>query len=275
MKMTRIFALAALLAAMLLTGGCGLGSWFSSVQDQSAFDTPAQVLANEAEALYNEGEYEEAAEMFQQLKDRYPYSRFALLADLRVGDAYYKAERYEEAVLSYDDFVRLHPKNEAVPYALYQMGMVYHNQMLITSRDPTMAKRAVDTFRRLIRTYPKDQWAVKARPRLQEAVVKLAGHDMFVGDFYLRTKHYRAAIGRFKRVLTAYPDVGLYNQAMVKIEEAQAKLANLSPEERAKGGAGTGLLDSLTPFPDLDRGPAVLDDGTGIMGPGPMGGGGI
>ncbi|MGD8563971.1 MAG: outer membrane protein assembly factor BamD, partial [Desulfarculaceae bacterium] len=198
---------ALLLLVAILSGGCASSDVLG---DSQAFDTPAQVLANEGEALYRDGDYNEAAELFQQLKDRYPYSRFALLADLRVGDAYYKAGRHEEAVLAYDDFVRLHPKNEAVPYALFQMGMVWHGQMLTLDRDPTFARKATDTFRRLLKQYPKSEWAAKAKPRLQEAVLRQAGHDMFVGRFYYRKSQYKAAIGRFKRVLTQYPDVGLY-----------------------------------------------------------------
>ncbi len=107
----------ALATSLIAAAGCNFlrGSDRADVQ---AFDTPAQVLATEAETLYLDGDYEKAAETFQQIKDRFPYSRYALLADLRVGDAYLKSKRYEEALLAYDDFIRLHPKNEAVPYAI-------------------------------------------------------------------------------------------------------------------------------------------------------------
>ena len=137
-----------------------VGSGGSGASDE-AFDTPAQVLANEAETLYREGKYDESANLFQALKDRFPYSRFALLADLRVGDAYFKSKRYEEAVLAYEDFIRLHPKNDAVPYAIYQMGMVYFDQMLTPDRDPENARKAMQTFQRLIKQYPQSEWAVR------------------------------------------------------------------------------------------------------------------
>ncbi len=268
---TRLTLLPVLLACLSLLLGAGCGFFGDSGADSQAFDTPAQVLANEAEMQYKDGNYEEAAELFQQLKDRYPYSRYALLADLRVGDAYFKSKRYDEAVLAYDDFIRLHPKNEAVPYAIYQMGMVYHEQMLIPARDPTNAKKASETFQRLLRQYPKSQWAVKARPRLQEALERLAAHDMFVGKFYLRTNRYRAAIGRFKRVLTQYPDVGLYGEALKLIKESQEQLAELPPEERGQGVERRDLERAL-PYEDT-RPPDVLEDSVvnpsiGGVGPG-------
>ena len=235
--MRRALLLALVMTAGLLVAGC---NYFGSTpQETTGFDTPAQVLANEAETLYQEGDYSEAAEYYQQIKDRFPYSRYSLLADLRVGDAYYKAGRTDEAVLAYDDFIRLHPKNEAVPYAIYQMGMVYHSQMLSRDRDPSSARKAVETFRRLGKDYPKSEWTQKAQPRLVEALEHMAGHDFYVGVFYYRTNHFEAAIGRFKRVLTEYPDVGLYGQAMDYIRKSEQAIAELSPEER-KGLTGPG-----------------------------------
>ncbi len=248
-------ALALILAVLTAAGGCGLFGGDSTSPE--AFDTPAQVLASEGEALYREGEYDEAAELFQQLKDRFPYSRFALLADLRVGDAYYKAGRYEEAILSYEDFIRLHPKNEGVPYAIYQMGMVHFDQMLTPDRDPTEARKAMQTFQRLIKQYPKSEWAIRAQPRLQESIHRLANHDMSVGKYYFNTKRYRAASGRFKRVLTHYPDVGLYNEAMDYLRRSQEHLAKLPKREREGEAVDRRDLDSPPAMeqPDVLLGP--------------------
>jgi outer membrane protein assembly factor BamD len=246
-KKASLLVLGLILALFALASGCGFG--FDSGGSPEAFDTPAQVLANEAETLYNEGEFDEAAELFQQLKDRYPYSRYALLADLRVADAYAKAGRDEEAVLAYDDFVRLHPKNEAVPYAIYKMGMVYRGQMLTPDRDPTNSKKAVDAFERLIKEYPNTEWAEKAKPRLKETLENLVQHEMDVGLFYFRTDRFRAAMGRFKRVISHYPDVGLYDEAMDYIQKCQVALAEKGEERDDES-----LLQERRDLDVIDRG---------------------
>jgi hypothetical protein len=82
----------------------------------------------------------------------------------------------------------------------------------------------------------------------------------------MRTKRYQAAIGRFKRVLTAYPDVGLYGAALEGIEFSQRALAKLPAKEKA---------EEYDPWRDLvappqleDIRPGSLDDGT-IDRPGP------
>lgn len=253
-KQVLIFALLLMLAA---SAGC---DWFgggTGIQDE-AFDTPAQVLANEAETMYREGSYEESAELFQALKDRFPYSRYALLADLRVGDAYFKSKRYEEATLAYEDFIRLHPKNDAVPYAIYQMGMVSFDQMLTPDRDPSNARKAMETFRRLMKQYPSSEWAVKAQPRLQEATRRLAAHDMVVGKYYFNTKKYRASMSRFKRVLTNYPDVGLYNEAMNYLRMAQEQWSKLPKRERE--GEAIDRRDLTAPLPGVEQPDVLLGD---------------
>ena len=255
-KQTFLYILGA--AVLALSGGCGLGG---PTADNQAFDTPAQVLATEAEQLYRDGDFSEAAEMFQQLKERYPLTRYKLLADLRVGDAYFKSKRYEEAVLAYDDFIRLHPKNEAVPYAIYQTGMVYHSQMIGVDRDPTNARKAAETFERLAKQYPKSEWAQKAKPRWEESLQILAGHDFYVGRFYYRTKQYKAAVIRFKRVLTQYPDVGLYGDALTYIQRSEDRMAKLGKQEEEKGLPDR--RDLTRPPSDFER-PDIFDTRSGM-----------
>jgi outer membrane protein assembly factor BamD len=154
-----------------------------------------------------------------------------MLAELRLGDAYMKDERYEEAAMAYEDFIRLHPRNEAVPYALYQMGMTYHAQLLTRDRDSSNAAKALDVFKRLRANHPDNQYSFQAEPRMEECVAILAGHDMIVGDFYRQRERYEAAISRYKQVITQYPDAGYYSEAMEKMRECQEILAGMTPEE--------------------------------------------
>ena len=227
---------------MLMTGCDSISRQFNSLfgspsarSDQGdAFDIPAQVLANNAETAYRDSRYDEATELYQQLKDRYPYSRYALLAELRLGDSYLKAERYEEAAMAYDDFLRLHPRNEAIPYALFQMGMTQHAQMRTPDRDASNAAKALEIFKRLRSNYPNNEYSNQAAPRMEECIANLAVHNIRVGDFYLHRGRYEAAIGRYRQVITQYPDAGYYNEAMQKMQQCEEILANMSPEEMAE-----------------------------------------
>ena len=193
-------------------------------KEKSAYD-----LIEDGIEAYNDGSYAEALKNFEQLKDWYPFSKYAILAELKTGDAHYQLAQYAEAVQSYEEFERLHPRNEAVPYVIYQTGRCYYDQIETVDRDQTPARKSLDIFRRLIRQYPDDQYSARARSHIDRCLQSLAGHDLYVAEFYYRTKHYKAALKRFESVITDYPDVGMQYQALNYIARCEV-LAKRSSE---------------------------------------------
>ena len=61
------------LIALLAFSGC---AWFESKEEKSA-----QELASDGMDQYNNEEYKDAIESFEKLKDYYPFSRYAILAE--------------------------------------------------------------------------------------------------------------------------------------------------------------------------------------------------
>jgi len=200
--------------------GC---SWFQSKQEESA-----QELASDGMEAYKDGNYEKATESFQKIKDWYPFSKYAMLAELKIADAHYNLKEYEEAVFAYEEFENLHPRNEAVPYVVYQIGRCYFDQMDTVDRDQSSSQKALDTFNRLIKQFPNDPYAARAREHIKTCLKNLAGHDLYVGHFYFKSGYYKAALKRFEAVLAKYPDIGLHYEALQYIALAKAKSAKES-----------------------------------------------
>ena len=61
----------------------------------------------------------------EDIIDNYPYSDYATLAELRIADAYYDQEHWEEALSYYRDFSELHPDHDRVPYTIYRAALAY------------------------------------------------------------------------------------------------------------------------------------------------------
>ena len=179
-------------------------------------------------------QYKKAIESFEKLKDWYPFSKFVILAELKIADAYYNIKEYEEAVAAYEVFENLHPRNEAVPYAIYQIGLCYFEQIDTVDRDQTSAKKALDTFNRLKKQFPVDSYANKAQEHIKKCLKSLAGHEFHVGIFYLKSKHYKAALNRFKSVLSNYPDVGVHQTALQYISLCEALLKEQQGKESSQ-----------------------------------------
>ncbi|MDR2598376.1 MAG: outer membrane protein assembly factor BamD, partial [Holosporales bacterium] len=66
--------------------------------------------------------YGDAIQIFEELERLHPYSRLKAEAQLNAGDCSYAIKKYDEAVTSFEVFIKTHPRNEKVPYALYMLG---------------------------------------------------------------------------------------------------------------------------------------------------------
>lgn len=197
----------------------------------------AQELALNGMEAYERGNYRAAARNFQELKDFYPFSQYAALADLKLGDSYYQRRQYDKAIEAYEEFERLHPRNEAVPYVIYKIGMCYFDRMPTVDRDQTFAMKAMETFQRLQRQFPGNEYALLVDPLIPECVRKLAGHEFSIGLFYFETKHWLAAKMRFEKVLRNYPDVGYHREAMIYLVDCEKRIAAEEQKLLAEGAA--------------------------------------
>lgn len=214
------------LISLLVVSGC---AWFETKEEKTA-----QELASDGMDQFNRGKYRKAIESFEKLKDWYPFSKFVILAELKIADAYYNIKEYEEAVAAYEEFENLHPRNEAVPYTIYQIGLCYFEQIDTVDRDQTSAKKALDTFNRLKKQFPVDSYTIKAQEHIKKCLKSLAGHEFYVGIFYLKSKHYKAALNRFKSVLSNYPDVGVHQTALQYIALCEALLKEQQEKEASQ-----------------------------------------
>ena len=191
-----------LLFLCLAVGTAGCACLTGSKQVESA-----EELAEKGMESFEDEDYKDALEAFNTLKERYPYSRYAILAELKVADAHFYREEYPEAIAAYEDFVQLHPKNEAIPYVKYQIGVSYYEQRLGKDRDQTPTRMAILSFERLLREHSDSAYASEATKKINDCRKLLAEHELYVGRFYYKSKHYSAALGRLEGVLTGYMDV--------------------------------------------------------------------
>jgi outer membrane protein assembly factor BamD len=196
----------------------------SGQSDEAAVEADAD-LALQAQSRLDADDYADAATLYQQLKDQYPQSPYAPVAQLRLGDAYYLNSKYVEAYGAYDSFVGRNPLNEAVPYALYQKGMCWFQRVNGIDRDQTPTTNAINDFVYLIEVYPDSPYSNMARARVEEAMNSLAGHEFYVGEYYFKRKEYAAAMRRFRGLVKAYPDSGYHPRAFEYMAKYQDMLA--------------------------------------------------
>lgn len=154
--------------------------------------------------LYRKKDYWQAKPAFTELRDKFPLSPYAVIAELRLADIHYFNKEYVEAVHFYEEFKRLHPSNPDVPYAIFQLGMCYFEQVESFDRDQTPAEKAADFFQSLIKNFPDSPFTGTAMGRYKICRQRMFEHDFSIGRFYYKTKKYWAAKERFRDVLSEY-----------------------------------------------------------------------
>ena len=216
---TRFLALLILVAFL---SGCGLGK---RLFGKSSPDNPPDVMTKEGIEQLKSRNYVDAAETFTKIKDRYPYSEQAVLAQLKLADSLYYNKKLDEAQAAYKEFEKLHPSNKAIPYVIYQQALCYYRQRSTTDRDQTPTEKALEEFRRLQKKFPQSEYAAKAEKYKLRCLDDLADHEFYVGVFYYRTKHYASALDRFQALSQEYPD---FKSSEVKqyINDCQANIDN-------------------------------------------------
>ena len=61
-------------------------------------EKPAHELAQNGLDEFNDGDYKKSIEYFEKLRDWYPFSKHAKLAELKIADAHYFLKDYDEAM---------------------------------------------------------------------------------------------------------------------------------------------------------------------------------
>ena len=178
------------------------------------------------------GDYIDATARYNAIRSQYPYSQFATLAELRLADAYFEEEKFTSAISQYRAFIKLHPNHTKVSYASYRVADSFAGQMpkpflflppthereLASTRD---AERELEFF---LKKFPETEHTSDAKKKLAEVKRRLADHEMYVAQFYLKRKNYRASAMRLTYLLENYSGVGLDARALFLLAKSYLEL---------------------------------------------------
>ncbi|BAV91835.1 outer membrane protein assembly factor BamD [Candidatus Desulfovibrio trichonymphae] len=189
--------------SIFTVAGCGI---IDMIYLPPAEDT-AQEIFEAANDAMSEKNYVRAVELYNKLRDTYPFSPYTLDAELSLADAYFLDEEYELAAESYKDFKSLHPRHQAIPYVLYQTGMSLMKQFRSIDRATTELQEAYDYFNRLCQTYPDAQHVKSADEHMLECRKLMAEHELYIADVFWHMKKYGPAWRRYDFIVNNFTDV--------------------------------------------------------------------
>lgn len=196
----------------------------SSNEEEPYSEQPVDAIYNTAMESLLERRYEVAAKEFEEVERQHPYSIWAAKAQVMSSYAYFRNDKYDEAINAADRFIQLHPTSPDAPYAYYLKSLAYYEQIVDVGRDQRTTTRALEALEDIVRRFPETQYARDASLKLDLTRDHLAGKEMAIGRFYLKRGELTAAINRFKRVVERHQTTSHVPEALLRLSEAYTAL---------------------------------------------------
>ncbi len=226
-------------ALLPLLAGCG----GSSSDEQAAADTtapavPVQTLYNNGIDALNSGRYDSASDQFTTLEQNYPYSPWAVKAQLMQGYVQYQQNHYTDAIGTLDRYIQLHPAGRDIAYAYYLRALCYYEQISDIQRDQQDTRQAMNALQDVVNRFPGTPYARDASLKIDLCRDHLAGKEMAIGRWYQEQHLYEAAIGRFQAVVNDYQTTNHVPEALSRLTEVYLTLG--LPKEAKRTAAVLG-----------------------------------
>jgi outer membrane protein assembly factor BamD len=147
---------------------------------------------------------------------------------MKRAEAFFEKEDYAEAAVEYQHFLDLHRSHMLAPYAQYRLGLSHFKQVTTTDRDPEHVRLTVEAMEKLLKDYPGSAYEMDAKAKIKEGRTHTAEYELYVGKHYYRQTAYLAALHRFERAITFYPDSDISAEALYYLAKTYKDIG--SPE---------------------------------------------
>ncbi|HET9624782.1 MAG TPA: outer membrane protein assembly factor BamD, partial [Kofleriaceae bacterium] len=230
------------MAVLGALGAAGLGCGGKATAGAVEYSVSAQKNYDKGLKELEDKDWLAAAKYFGFIKTRFPYSKYAVLAELRLADAEFGAEQYLEAIDSYRLFIKFHPTHEMVAngYCSFRIGEGYAKQLPndfwlfppSTEKDQSATEDAAQELKSFLDKYPDSPYRDKAKDIVTKVGKRLADHEWYVATYYWDRGKPMGTVFRLRRLLERYRGVGYDEEALWLLGRAYVAIAQ---PDRARG----------------------------------------
>ena len=224
-----------------IVGAVLLGIALSACGGGGGTDRTESLEEFRPDQIFERGEFElsrsktnDAAYYFSEVERLYPYSSWAKRALIMQAFTYHQGRDYPESRAAAQRFLDFYPTDQDAAYAQYLLALSYYDQIDEVGRDQGLTFQALQALRAVIERYPNSEYASAAILKFDLAFDHLAGKEMEIGRYYLKRKHFAAAITRFRVVVEDFQTTSHTPEALHRLVEAYLSLG-LDDEAQTAG----------------------------------------
>lgn len=183
-------------------------------------ERPVEQLYNQAAERLDRRDFTRSKLLFEEVERQHPYSEWARRAMVMSSYVSYRSRDYTTSISGAERYLALHPGGSEAEYAYYLIALNHFDQITDVGRDQATTESARNALLEVIRRFPESEYARDARVKLDMVNDQLAGKELTIGRWYLRSNQTLAAINRFRKVVTDYQTTSHAEEALHRLVEA-------------------------------------------------------
>ena len=203
-----------------------------SVIEETSIDLQMIQAYNEGLKNLELGDAIVAAKKFNEAEILFPQSKWAPRASLMSAYSYYSQEYFSNAIGELERFLETYPSHERVSYAYYLLGICYYDQIVDEKRDLKVIEDAKKNFEKVIKDYPKSDFALDSEYKLELIEEILASKEMYLARYYVEREKWIPAINRYKKVLEDYERTIFIEEALHRLVELHYKIGMIDESKK-------------------------------------------
>ena len=137
-----------------------------------------------------------------------------------------------------------YPKDKSMPYAYYLLAMCYFENIEDEKRDLLPLIESRDLFLLITQKYPKTDFALDAKFKIDYINDIMASKEMYLGRHYIKKEKWIAAINRFKIIIDDYNQTIFVEEALHRLVEINYKLGLIEESQKYANVLGYNYLSS-------------------------------
>ena len=172
----------------------------------------------------DEGDVLFATKKFNEAELLYPQSDWAPRSSLMAAYSYWSQGYYNNSINELKRFLKVYPKNKKIDYAYYLLAMNYYDSIVDEKKDLRPLEEAKKYFTLLVNEYPKTDYALDGKYKLELIQDMLAAKEMYIARHYIKKEKWIAAINRLKIVVNKYDTTIYVEEALHRLVEIYYKI---------------------------------------------------
>lgn len=179
--------------------------WGCSASLNTANMTPEERL-NYAKQMYDDQDYETAANEFSGIVLQYPGASVVDTAQYYLGETRYNRKEYILAAYEFSKLIRNMPASKLVPQSQFKLAECYYKLAPDYSLDQKYTKSAIKEYQSYIDFFPTSDNVPDAEVKIKELNERLALKEYHTAYIYLKLEYYKGALRYYDNVIETYHD---------------------------------------------------------------------